>query len=95
MVSILEDLGDDRASRRPQLPGANTPYGIVTHCLGVLEFWVGRMVVGRETERDREAEFKATGAVNDLVARSGRRSAGFAKTLLWPTHRRRCAMNRR
>ncbi|GHF88655.1 hypothetical protein FHX82_001200 [Amycolatopsis bartoniae] len=69
MAAVLEDLGDELANRRPDLPGANSPYAIVTHCLGVVEWWAGRLVSGRPVERDREAEFSATGAVTDLVAR--------------------------
>ncbi|MCR6483676.1 DinB family protein [Amycolatopsis sp. OK19-0408] len=69
MATILTDLGDDRANRRPPLPGANTPFAIVTHCLGVLEFWVGALVAGRVVERDRAAEFTASGPVAGLVER--------------------------
>ena len=69
LADILEDLGDDLANDRPELPRANSPFGIVTHCLGVLDFWVGGCVAGREVVRDRAAEFTATGQVADLVAR--------------------------
>ena len=69
MVAIVEALGDDRVNDRPDLPGANTPFAIVTHCLGVLEFWGGAMVAGRSITRDRDAEFRATGGVAELVAR--------------------------
>lgn len=69
MAAVLEDLGDDLANRRPELPGANSPYVIVTHCLGVLDFWAGRLVAGRPVERDRDAEFRATGTVADLLQR--------------------------
>ncbi|MHA3702964.1 aminotransferase class I/II-fold pyridoxal phosphate-dependent enzyme [Jatrophihabitans sp. YIM 134969] len=71
MRSILLELGDDRAVARPALPGANTPYGLVTHCLGVVEYWAGRLVAGREVVRDREAEFEATGTVARLLDRIG------------------------
>ena len=69
MARILQDLGDDLANARPDLPGANSPFAIVTHCLGVLDFWVGGCVAGRDVMRDRDAEFAATGHVTDLVAR--------------------------
>ena len=42
MVAIVRQLGDDRANRRPQLPGANSPYAILTHCLGVMEHYDAR-----------------------------------------------------
>ncbi|WP_236788929.1 DUF664 domain-containing protein [Amycolatopsis sp. GM8] len=71
MAAVLEELGDDLANRRPELPGANTPYAIVTHCIGVVDHWAGRLVAGRAVERDRDAEFHASGKVADLVTRLG------------------------
>ncbi|HEV7534196.1 MAG TPA: DUF664 domain-containing protein [Acidimicrobiia bacterium] len=69
MAAILAAMGDDLANRRPDLPGANSPYAIVTHCLGVVEYWAGHLVAGREVHRDRPAEFTATGPVDHLIAR--------------------------
>ena len=72
MVAIVEELGDDRANQRLDLPGTNSPVVLLTHCLGVMEFWAGHLVSGRPTERDREAEFLADGPVADLVTRTRR-----------------------
>jgi hypothetical protein len=69
MVAVLEELGDDLANRRMDAEGANTPYAILHHCLGVLEYWGGAAVAGRQVVRNREAEFVTAGAVADLVAR--------------------------
>jgi hypothetical protein len=69
MTAILVGLGDELASTRPDLLGANSPYAIVTHCCGVMEWWGGEMVGGRAVQRDRAAEFVATGAVSDLLGR--------------------------
>jgi hypothetical protein len=70
MVTIVTGLGDELANERPDLPGANSPYALLTHCLGVMEYWAGHVVAGRRITRDRDAEFVATGAVADLVART-------------------------
>ena len=67
MADIVTGLGDDLANRRPALPGANSPYAILRHCLGVMEFWGGQVIAGRTIERDRDAEFVATGSVATLV----------------------------
>lgn len=67
MVRIVSELGDERANLRPDLPNANSPYQILTHCLGVVEFWVGHLIIGRANRRDRDAEFAASGPVADLV----------------------------
>lgn len=70
MIAIVTKLGDDRANRRPDIPGANSPYVILHHCLGVMEYWGGHVVAGRPTARDRTAEFAASGPVDELVART-------------------------
>lgn len=67
MIGIVQALGDDLANTRPPLPGANTPYALLTHCLGVVEAWAGGLVGGRPVVRDRDAEFQASGAVAPLV----------------------------
>ncbi|MBV9595089.1 MAG: DUF664 domain-containing protein [Actinobacteria bacterium] len=69
MVSALEELGDERVNRRLAAPGSNSPYAVVTHCLGVVEYWAGHLVAGRPSHRDREAEFTAAGGVAELVGR--------------------------
>lgn len=69
MTAIVTALGDELASRRPELPGANSPYAILTHCCGVMEAWGGEMIAGRRVERDRAAEFQATGSVPALRAK--------------------------
>jgi Protein of unknown function (DUF664) len=70
MVEIVTGLGDDLANRHPDLPGANSPYAVLNHCLGMMGWWSGHVVAGRTVERDRDAEFRATGSVADLVERT-------------------------
>jgi hypothetical protein len=81
MAAIVESLGDELANRRPDLPGANSPVAIVTHCLGVLEWWGGAVVAGRPVVRDRAAEFAAAGPVAPLVARMAEARAALALDL--------------
>jgi hypothetical protein len=69
MLAIVRQLGDERANARPDLPGANSPFGLLTHCLGVVEYWAGKLVAARPVERDRESEFDATGTAEELAAR--------------------------
>jgi hypothetical protein len=70
MARIVEGLGDELANEVPRLPGANSPFAILTHCLGVLEYWGGATVAGRSIQRDRDAEFRARGEVADLLTRT-------------------------
>ena len=68
MAGIVGGLGDDLANRRPPWPGANSPYALLTHCLGVVDYWAGALVAGRPVVRDRDAEFLAAGPVAPLLA---------------------------
>ena len=77
MTAIVSDLGDDLANRKPDLPGANSPYIILWHCLGVMEFWGGGVVAGRPVSRDRAAEFRASGQVADLATATRRAQDQF------------------
>jgi hypothetical protein len=70
MARIVENLGDELANQAPPLEGANTPFAILTHCLGVLEYWGGATVAGRSIQRDRAAEFRARGEVAGLLERT-------------------------
>jgi Protein of unknown function (DUF664) len=67
MVDIVTGLGDELANRRLDVPGANSPYAVLTHCLGVLEYWGGHLVAGRSIVRDRDAEFRSAGTTERLV----------------------------
>ncbi len=77
MIGIVTDLGDDLANERPDVEGANSPYAILNHCLGVMNFWAGYVVCGRQLDRDRAAEFTAFGPVKDLVERARDAQAQF------------------
>jgi Protein of unknown function (DUF664) len=69
MANILATLGDDLANRRPDLPGANSCYAIVNHCIGVVDYWAGSFIAGQRIPRDRDGEFTATGSVSELLER--------------------------
>ena len=72
MVRIVVQLGDDRAGRRPAIDSVNSPYATLAHCLGVMDFWGGHVIAGRQSLRDRDAEFRESGSVADLVSRTRR-----------------------
>ena len=66
MLGIAATLGDELVNARPDLPGANTPFAIITHCVGVTDWWIGVMIAGRNVDRDRDSEFNASGTVAEL-----------------------------
>ena len=69
MLDIVAALGDDVANTAPDLPGANTPFQLVFHCCGMLEWWTREAILGEPVGRDRAAEFTAKGSVDDLRLR--------------------------
>jgi hypothetical protein len=69
MTQIVIELGDDLVNVAPPLPGANSPHALLFHTAGMLEWWIGHVVMGREVRRDRAAEFRSSGAVAELVDR--------------------------
>lgn len=70
MVSIVRDLGDDLANRRMAQSQSSSPYAILTHCVGLMNYWTGALIAGRTVQRDRDAEFSARGTVAALVSRT-------------------------
>jgi hypothetical protein len=70
MTAIVEELGDELVNRRPPFRDTNSAYVILTHCLGVMEYWGGATVAERPIQRDRAAEFTASGDVIGLVRRT-------------------------
>jgi hypothetical protein len=70
MAEIVAQLGDELSLRRPPFRDANSPFGILSHCLGVVEFWGGAAVAGRPVGVERTARFDSVGRVSDLVRRT-------------------------
>jgi hypothetical protein len=66
MVGIAEVLGDERVNRRPDLPDTNSPYAILTHCVGMTTYWLGSVLCGGPSTRDRDSEFRARGTVAEI-----------------------------
>lgn len=65
-LAAVDRLGDELINERPGLPGANTPFQLVTHALSAAEWWCAHVVLGRASARERADEFAAAGSVADL-----------------------------
>ncbi|MEO6318752.1 MAG: DinB family protein [Acidimicrobiales bacterium] len=68
MLAVADRLSDATVNERPLGPDTNAVAAIVIHCCGVGEFWLGHVGLGRESQRDREAEFERTASVAELHA---------------------------
>jgi hypothetical protein len=67
MVQIAEALGDERVNLRPNnMPNTNSPFAILTHCVGLTRYFISTALAGRQVHRDRDAEFRAQGTVAEI-----------------------------
>src|SRR5581483_8777876 len=81
MLAIVEKLGTRLAHAVPDLPGANSPYALVFHCAGMAEWWVGHAILGRDIARNRDAEFRAAGSIEQLRERVANVNAQLRRDL--------------
>ncbi len=72
MLAQLDGIPERELNRTLPLPETNSLYALATHTLGAGEYWTLVMAGGRDIPRDRPAEFRASGAYPDLVARCER-----------------------
>ena len=70
LTRVVGQLGDELATISPVLPGANSPYAILNHCLGMMRYWSSSVNRGIQIPRDRAAEFTVTGPVAELLTRA-------------------------
>jgi hypothetical protein len=70
LIDAVAEMDDRTVNEVPPLPGANSAYQILVHCLGMAWQWTAEHVLGEPTGRDRAAEFCARGTVTELVARA-------------------------
>jgi uncharacterized damage-inducible protein DinB len=68
MLDVADRLGDEKVNQRPFGPQTNAVAALIIHCCGVIEFWLGHVGLGRESERERESEFDKTATVAELHA---------------------------
>ena len=67
MARSVSGLDYEGVNSRPSFEHANSPFVLVNHALGACLWWTEHVVLGFRDERDRAAEFEATGTVADLV----------------------------
>lgn len=66
---IARELGDARLNAVvPSLEGSNSAFVLVTHVVGVMGRWGRTVNRGIVVPRDRDAEFTATGTVDQALA---------------------------
>lgn len=66
---VLDRLDDETVNERPAGWGTNSVAGLVVHCCELAPSWFERPGLGRDSDRDRAAEFGAHATVAELRQR--------------------------
>ena len=69
MRKVLDRLDDDTVNVRPAGWGTNSVAGLIVHCCELAPSWFEMPGLGRDSLRDRDAEFTTTATVDELRAR--------------------------
>ncbi len=64
-----QGLNEEAANRCPLPKDTNSIYGILCHLIGSDNYWVRQIIGGEAIERDREAEFHASGHLSEVLDR--------------------------
>jgi len=64
-----QGLNEEAANWRPLPKDTNSIYAILCHLIGSDNFWVRRIIGGETIDRDREAEFRASGHLSEVLIR--------------------------
>lgn len=68
MRRALERFDDQTVNRRPPGEATNSAAVLVIHACASATFWLDHVGLGRDTERDRDAEFTSEATVLELRA---------------------------
>ncbi len=80
-LAQFRDISDVDLNRPLELPESNTALVLATHLIGSAEYWVLELAGGRDVQRDRSSEFRATGTGAALAARYERWLAAMQEVL--------------
>jgi uncharacterized damage-inducible protein DinB len=81
VLSAIKDLPQEALDWSP-FPGGNTINVIITHIAGAEKFWLGDVVAGEPSGRDREAEFKIQGSEFGQLSSLLDESLAYGRTVL-------------
>ncbi|GAB20738.1 hypothetical protein GOEFS_128_00060 [Gordonia effusa NBRC 100432] len=73
IAGVLDRCDDVTVNATPHVPGVNSVFALVAHIDGMIGYWFGSFVAGETIPRDRDAEFRARGTVDqarELLARA-------------------------
>lgn len=80
-LAQFRDISDVDLNRPLDLSESNSALVLATHLIGSAEYWVLEMAGGRDVQRERSSEFRATGTGAELVVRYERWIAAMQELL--------------
>ena len=63
----IRGLDDEAANWRPIAQGTNSIYAMLSHLIGSQNHWVREVINGEAIARDREAEFRTSGGLSEIM----------------------------
>ncbi len=66
---VIKGLSDEAGNWRPPPKDTNSIYVLITHLTGAQANWIKTVIAGIPVKRDRDAEFKASGSLAEVVKR--------------------------
>lgn len=78
---IIQTLDSTQLNYKPGVE-MNPIYAITTHIVGSLKWYLGEVIAGRDMRRDRDAEFRASGADAHALVRALDDALSFAREIL-------------
>jgi uncharacterized damage-inducible protein DinB len=82
LCGCLDGLNEAQLNRRPPVAGANSAYVIASHAFGNVRAWVLGIACGQPVERDRPAEFRASGRDATKLVADAQRLSGEIEAAL-------------
>jgi uncharacterized damage-inducible protein DinB len=67
--NTVKGLDDEAANWHPLQKDSNSIFAILTHVMSADRFWIRQVILGEVVQRDREAEFRASGNLKELLFR--------------------------
>lgn len=84
IAETLQGLSESQLNWRPPVPKANSAYAIATHTLSNARAWVLGIACGQPMNRDRPAEFRASGPSAAALVDEAKRLAQDIEAALAP-----------
>ena len=82
LCEVAQGLDEAQLNRKPPIDGANSVYVIATHTLGNARAWVLGVACGQPMDRDRPAEFRASGRDTSALVAEAQRLSGEMEAAL-------------